>query len=123
VVYPISGGKFINFVAAVHDLEKEGAAWEGPWNGEVMQRELLDQFPGWEGEYQALMKVGLRSRYIHSSQKFTQMNQCIKRPTRWALQCMGHLDTFAKGRVLLIGDAVCCSIRFCLILTFLTNGL
>ncbi|KXN92248.1 Salicylate hydroxylase [Leucoagaricus sp. SymC.cos] len=86
VVYSVSGGKFINVVAAVHDLSKEGALWEGPWNVEITQQELREVFNGWEDEFQALV-------------------ECIKRPTRWAIQNMHHLDTFARGRVFLIGDA------------------
>ncbi|KAF5353974.1 hypothetical protein D9756_007014 [Leucocoprinus leucothites] len=89
VVYPISGGRFINVVAAVHDLSKDGASWDGnrPWNEAVPQRELMDHFEGWDEEYQTLIK-------------------CIEQPTKWVLQRMNPLDVFAKGSVFLMGDAV-----------------
>ncbi|KXN91574.1 Salicylate hydroxylase, partial [Leucoagaricus sp. SymC.cos] len=86
VVYPISSGRFLNVVAVVHDKSKEGMTWEGPWNQEVTQDEFFGKFSGWEEEFQALIR-------------------CIRRPTRWALQSLNHLDIFAKDRVFLIGDS------------------
>ncbi|KAF9449685.1 FAD/NAD(P)-binding domain-containing protein, partial [Macrolepiota fuliginosa MF-IS2] len=85
VVYPIAD-KLINVVVAVHDKTKDGTMWEGPWNSEVTQRDFYDQFGGWEEEFQALI-------------------QCIKRPTKWALQNIKNLDIYGKGRVLIMGDA------------------
>ncbi|KAJ3573489.1 hypothetical protein NP233_g2406 [Leucocoprinus birnbaumii] len=94
VVYPISGGKFINVVAAIHNWSKEGTEWDGnrPLNEEVPQQEFLKHFESWEDEYKVLIS-------------------CIKQPTRWALQRMNHLDTFARGKVFLMGDSVCRSIE------------
>ncbi|KAJ3565484.1 hypothetical protein NP233_g7603 [Leucocoprinus birnbaumii] len=86
VVYPISGGKYVNVVAAVHDNSKEGTVWEGEWKQDVSQDEFYSRFSGWEEEYQTL---------IH----------CIHRPTRWALQNLNHLSIFAKGGVFLLGDS------------------
>ncbi|KAF5353975.1 hypothetical protein D9756_007015 [Leucocoprinus leucothites] len=86
VAYSISGGRYLNIVATIHDKSREGTAWEGPWNSEVSRHELLDQFRGWDEEFQQLL-------------------QCIERPTRWALHDMHPLDTFASQRVLLLGDA------------------
>lgn len=57
VVYPVSGGKQINVVATVYDKSKDGTTWNGPWNTDVSQRELLDTFSEWEEEFQALLKV------------------------------------------------------------------
>jgi salicylate hydroxylase len=61
VVYPISSGRYINVVAAVHNLSEEGKPWEcgRPWNTDVTQGEFLSQFEGWEEEFQALMKVSV----------------------------------------------------------------
>ncbi len=56
-MYPISGGKLVNVVAAIHDKSKEGKILEGPWNIAVTQRELYDHFNGWEDEFQALVRV------------------------------------------------------------------
>ncbi|KAF9449148.1 4-aminobenzoate hydroxylase [Macrolepiota fuliginosa MF-IS2] len=86
VVYPIGGGKLINVVATIHDKSKDGTTLDGPWNSEATQSEFYDQFVGWEEEFQALIN-------------------CIKRPTKWALQSLKHLDVFAKGAVFLMGDS------------------
>lgn len=86
VVYPVSGGKYVNVVAAVHDKSKQGTTWEGQLHQEVSQSEFYDRFVGWEEEFQTL---------IH----------CIRRPTRWVLQALNHLDIFAKERVFLLGDS------------------
>jgi salicylate hydroxylase len=32
--------------------------------------------------------------------------KCIKAPTKWSLQLLDHLDIFARGRVILMGDSV-----------------
>ncbi|KAF9449147.1 4-aminobenzoate hydroxylase [Macrolepiota fuliginosa MF-IS2] len=86
VVYPVSGGKFINVVAIVHDKSKDTNVWEGPWKVDVPQTELFEQYAGWDEEIQALIS-------------------CIKEPTKWALQSLDNLDVFAKGRVFLMGDS------------------
>ncbi|KAJ3567137.1 hypothetical protein NP233_g6561 [Leucocoprinus birnbaumii] len=86
VAYSISGGKYINLVATTHDRSKEGTIWKGPWSSEVPKEELIEQFRGWDPEFQQLI-------------------QCVERPTRWALHDMHPLDTFAEERVLLMGDA------------------
>ncbi|KXN83799.1 Salicylate hydroxylase [Leucoagaricus sp. SymC.cos] len=86
VVYPISGGKLINIVATVHDRSKEGTVYEGTGNQEVTQSEFFSHFSGWEEEFQALLR-------------------CIRQPTKWPLQRLNHLDLYAEGRVILIGDA------------------
>ncbi|KXN92058.1 Salicylate hydroxylase [Leucoagaricus sp. SymC.cos] len=87
VVYPISSGSFLNVVAVVHDKSKEGTTWVRPWNQEVTQNELFDEFSSWEKEFQVLIR-------------------CIHQPTRWALQSLNHLDVFSKDRVFLIGDSL-----------------
>lgn len=92
-------------VAAVHDKSKEGAPWEGSWKQDVTQKEFLDHFVGWEEEFQALIRVRsplcLQQHHVART-----LHQCIRQPTRWAVHNMNHLDVFAKGRVILIGDSV-----------------
>ncbi|KAF7760112.1 hypothetical protein Agabi119p4_10788 [Agaricus bisporus var. burnettii] len=87
VVYPVSGGKYINVVAVVHEVFKEGTEWTGPSSVQVEQAEFLSCFEGWEEELRALI-------------------YCIKQPTKWPINNLDHLDIFAKQRVLLMGDAV-----------------
>lgn len=56
-MYPVSGGRFINVVAIVHDTSKDTKVWEGPWKVDVSQTELLEQYAGWDEEVQALLHV------------------------------------------------------------------
>ncbi|KAF9449151.1 4-aminobenzoate hydroxylase [Macrolepiota fuliginosa MF-IS2] len=86
VMYPVSGGNFINVVAIVHDTSKDTTVWKGPWKTDVTQAEFFEQYTGWDEEVQALIR-------------------CVKQPTKWALQSLNHLDVFAKGRVFLMGDS------------------
>ena len=57
IAYPISKGKFINFVAfkARHDLE--GSRFNGPWVCQSDSGEMTEMFRGWEEEVKALMDV------------------------------------------------------------------
>lgn len=104
MVYAISGGKHINVVGAVHDKSKEGTAWDGQWNHEVTQSEFYEHFVGWDDEFQALIRVCLPTP---EWERICVNNcQCIRRPIRWALQTLKHLNTFAKERVFLLGDSV-----------------
>ncbi|KXN93284.1 Salicylate hydroxylase, partial [Leucoagaricus sp. SymC.cos] len=106
VVYPVSGGKFMNVVAMAHDKSKKGAAWEGLWNQEVTQEEFLEKFKGWEDEFQALIRVrSCISVHIKNIRPYV-LRQCIPQPTRWALHDLNHLDVFANRRVFLLGDSV-----------------
>lgn len=57
VVYPVSGGKYINVVAVVHEVFKEGTEWTGPSSVQVDQAEFLNCFEGWEEDLRALIYV------------------------------------------------------------------
>lgn len=59
MVYPVSGGKFINVVAIVHDNPTNTTVWEGAWRTDVSQNELFEQYKGWDEEVQALIRVSV----------------------------------------------------------------
>lgn len=56
-MYPVSGGKFVNVVAIVHDTSKNTNVWEGPWRVDVTQEEFLQMYEGWDEEVLALIRV------------------------------------------------------------------
>ncbi|XP_006456323.1 hypothetical protein AGABI2DRAFT_239564 [Agaricus bisporus var. bisporus H97] len=85
-MYPVSGGKFINVVAVTRDTSNNTGVWEGPWKVEVTQEELFRAYQGFDEEVLAL---------IH----------CIKKPTKWALHALDHLDIYSEQQVFLMGDA------------------
>ncbi|EKM77827.1 hypothetical protein AGABI1DRAFT_115067 [Agaricus bisporus var. burnettii JB137-S8] len=85
-IYPVSGGKFINVVAIARDTSNDTGVWKGPWKVEVTQEEFFHTYQGFDEEVLAL---------IH----------CIKKPTKWALHVLDHLDIFSKQQVFLMGDA------------------
>ncbi|KAF5383335.1 hypothetical protein D9757_008410 [Collybiopsis confluens] len=84
IVYPISGGKIINVVAFFTRLEEEGRQWEGPGINSATTEDALGQFSGWEDEV-------------------VQLLGCIETPTRWAIQDLYPLQTYASRRVALVG--------------------
>ncbi|KAF8159235.1 salicylate hydroxylase [Crassisporium funariophilum] len=86
IAYPISRGKFINFVAfkARHDLED--TKFNGPWVGPTDKSEFLNMFRNWEPEVQALL-------------------DCVERPLRWAIHTVKPLNSFVSGNVVILGDA------------------
>ncbi|KAF8632801.1 hypothetical protein AX17_004756 [Amanita inopinata Kibby_2008] len=85
-VYPVSQGQLVNVVACVHDPSKEHTRYQGPPVCDVSREELLSMYKHWEPEVQALL-------------------ECIPKPSRWAIHCLKPLETYARGRVLLLGDA------------------
>ncbi|KDQ56725.1 hypothetical protein JAAARDRAFT_70435 [Jaapia argillacea MUCL 33604] len=87
LVYPISQGRMINFVAfqVRHDLE--GTVFPGHWvtpNGS--KEDFVGAYKGWEPEVQTLLK-------------------CVEKPLRWAIHTAKHLPSLVSGRVVIIGDA------------------
>ncbi|KAF7760115.1 hypothetical protein Agabi119p4_10791 [Agaricus bisporus var. burnettii] len=84
--YPVAGDKLINVVAIARDESENTGVWEGPWKVEVTQEEFFEAYQGFDEEVMALI-------------------QCIKKPTKWALHVLDHLDIFSNQQVFLMGDA------------------
>lgn len=88
LTFPVKQAELVNVVAFVTDRSTptprlpEGA----PWVTEVTQQEMLDDFPGWSEASRALLG-------------------CIEHPTRWALHDLPPLPHYARGRVIIVGDA------------------
>jgi hypothetical protein len=57
VVYPISRGRFVNFVATEYHSHEEGTHLEGPWVTEVNSSSVQSLFDGWEKEVDELVQV------------------------------------------------------------------
>ncbi|PPQ64966.1 hypothetical protein CVT24_008154 [Panaeolus cyanescens] len=86
ITYPVSCDRYVNVVAFHTDLAKEGITYEGPTSVNCTQEEVLKTFAGWEEEVRALLR-------------------CIKQPTKWMIQALVPMDRYARGRVILAGDA------------------
>ncbi|KJA14751.1 hypothetical protein HYPSUDRAFT_92215 [Hypholoma sublateritium FD-334 SS-4] len=86
ITYPLPHNNIVNVLALVTDLSQEGTQYHGPPTTYCDQEEVLSAFSGWEPEVQALLK-------------------CITKPTKWALRSLVPLDRYARGRVVIAGDA------------------
>ncbi|KAF9044144.1 salicylate hydroxylase [Panaeolus papilionaceus] len=86
IAYPVSCDRYVNVVAFHTDPAKEGITYEGPTSINCTQEEVMNAFGGWEEEVRALLR-------------------CIKQPTKWIIQALVPMDRYAKGRVILAGDA------------------
>ena len=85
VVYYISGGRTINYIACCEEGDWVEESWtlKAPWS------ELKEAFVGWHDDVQRLLDA-------------TNKDECYK----WALNNRTPIDTWSSGRVTLLGDAV-----------------
>ncbi|KAH9988555.1 salicylate hydroxylase [Russula vinacea] len=88
VAYPISRGRFVNFIAFDFHPHEEGTHFDGPWVADEDPSYVQGLFQGWEKE------VG-------------DIVQCLGglKITRWAVNVMPTLPFFAFGNVAIMGDA------------------
>lgn len=88
MAYPISRGRFVNFVAFEFHPHEEGTYFGGPWVAEADPSYVQGLFRGWEKE------VG-------------EIAQCLGglKITRWAVNVLPTLPFFAFGNVAILGDA------------------
>jgi len=88
MTYPISRGRFVNFVAFEFHPHEEGTHFGGPWVADVDPSYVQGLFRGWEKE------VG-------------EIVQCLRglKITRWAVNVLPTLPFFAFGNVAILGDA------------------
>ncbi|TFK84180.1 FAD/NAD(P)-binding domain-containing protein [Polyporus arcularius HHB13444] len=87
VTYPISHGKFVNFVGFVTQEGAEGATYPHKWVIDATREEVVSHYSGWEPEVE-------------------QMLRCVENPTVWAIHVLDSLPFSVRGRVALMGDAV-----------------
>jgi hypothetical protein len=69
-VYPISRGRFINFVATEYHPDEAGTHLGGPWVTEVNPSDVQSLFHGWEKEVGELVQVSAARRnttHFHQS--------------------------------------------------------
>ena len=85
VVYHISGGNTVNYIACC----EEGEWVEESWTLKADWHELKEEFAGWHEDVQKLLDS-------------TDRNECYK----WALNSREPIDNWSSGRVTLLGDAV-----------------
>lgn len=70
-MYPISRGRFVNFVAIEYHPHEEGTHLGGPWVTEVNPSNVQSLFHGWEKEVGELVQVsaGHTSSMTHSQKR------------------------------------------------------
>ncbi|KAH9989922.1 FAD/NAD-P-binding domain-containing protein [Russula compacta] len=88
MAYPISRGRFINFVGFEIRPHEEGTHFKGPWVADVDPSYVSSLFRGWEKE------VG-------------ELVQCLGglKICRWAVNVLPPLPFFSFGNVAILGDA------------------
>ncbi|KAI0248756.1 salicylate hydroxylase [Lactifluus subvellereus] len=88
MAYPISRGRFINFVAFEVNPDEEGTHFGGAWVSNVDSSHVSNLFRSWEKE------VG-------------ELVQCLYglTITRWVVNVLSTLPFFAFGNVAVMGDA------------------
>lgn len=59
MAYPISHGRYINFVAFEADYSREGSLYTDPWISTVDSRALSRSFSNWELDVQQIASVRL----------------------------------------------------------------
>ena len=65
-MYPISRGRFVNFVAIEYHPHEEGTHLGGPWVTEVNPSDIQSLFHGWEKEVGELVQVSAGHSMTHS---------------------------------------------------------
>ncbi|KAA1470047.1 FAD/NAD-P-binding domain-containing protein [Dentipellis sp. KUC8613] len=88
IVYPISNGAFINFLAFYTVPDGEGTPYEGKWMRDAPKEEVLDAFQGWEPDVREVLDA---------------LDPVV---SRWALHTMGFVPFAGEGRVAILGDSM-----------------
>ncbi|KAL1937333.1 hypothetical protein VTO73DRAFT_13846 [Trametes versicolor] len=87
ITYPISHGKYLNWIGFVTIPGGEGATYPHKWVIDSTKEEVTAHFSGWEPEVD-------------------QMLQLVEKPTLWAIHVIENLPFAVDGCVALMGDAV-----------------
>ncbi|KAI0294488.1 salicylate hydroxylase [Multifurca ochricompacta] len=88
MAYPISRGRFINFVAFDHHPDQEGTHFGEAWVTNADPEHVSKMYDGWEREVSELV-------------------QCLDglKITRWAVHSLETLPFYSSGNVAILGDA------------------
>ncbi|KAI0637466.1 hypothetical protein C8Q77DRAFT_1070031 [Trametes polyzona] len=86
ITYPISHGKYLNWIGFVAIPGGEGTTYPRKWVLDASQAEVAAHYAGWEPE------VG-------------QMLKLVEKPTLWAIHTVEDLPFSVSGSVALMGDA------------------
>nr|VWO96893.1 Mannitol 1-phosphate dehydrogenase [Ganoderma boninense] len=85
VIYPVSGGKFVNVLAVKYN-PGAGPVYDGPWSEPTTVEVIAKVFEGWEPRALGLI-------------------QAVQDPFCWAMHTAPELPTYVNGRAALVGDA------------------
>jgi len=88
IAFPIRSGQIINIVAFASDNSVPVGSVEinGPWVEPVPQQEVLDRYNGWGHDAMIILNY-------------------LKNPSKWYIHTLTPLETFVRGKVVLVGDA------------------
>ncbi|KAI0294489.1 salicylate hydroxylase [Multifurca ochricompacta] len=82
IAYPISFGRFINFIGYEVYPDKEGTYFEEAWVADADPKYVSKMYDGWDTEVSELMQI-----------------------TRWAINALETLPFYSFGNVAILGDA------------------
>ncbi|KAJ7184330.1 FAD/NAD-P-binding domain-containing protein [Mycena filopes] len=88
IAFPIKSGEIVNIVAFATDntVPVGSVQVNGPWVKPVPQQELLARFSGWGPDVMAILNH-------------------LKTPSKWSIHTLMPLESFVRGRIVLVGDA------------------
>lgn len=107
ITYPISHGKYINFVGFVTTPEAEGTTYPHKWVTDAGRDEFIAHYEGWEPEVEQMLHVSRVPFLCRPLDRSRRLVQCVQNPTLWAIHVVEALPFSVDGRVALMGDAVC----------------
>ncbi|KAI9070227.1 FAD/NAD(P)-binding domain-containing protein [Trametes sanguinea] len=87
ITYPISHGKYLNWIGFVTIPGGEGTTYPRKWVVDATQQEVAAHFSGWEPEVEEMLRL-------------------VEKPTLWAIHVVQDLPFSVYGAVALMGDAV-----------------
>ncbi|KAI9069026.1 FAD/NAD(P)-binding domain-containing protein [Trametes sanguinea] len=87
ITYPISHGKYLNWIGFVTIPAGEGTTYPRKWVVDSTQQEVAALFSGWEPEVDDMLRL-------------------VEKPTVWAIHVVQDLPFSVYGSVALMGDAM-----------------
>ncbi|KAH9929891.1 uncharacterized protein BXZ73DRAFT_101954 [Epithele typhae] len=103
ITYPISHGKYLNWIGFVTRPGKEGTEYPHKWVLDADQDDVVREFTGWEPEVDQMIAV---PRLLLLARIADSLAQCVEDPKLWAIHDIEDLPFSVSGGVALIGGAV-----------------